>query len=139
MKDKKIISYKSEKIKRIAYNLRSLLTKAVMQEWSRLGDKRSQAGRFRIENKRTDLYSTLHASICICSACNQIARDMVYNAPLREWYCTLCVQEYREYYQRERAIYGDLAEDGDFFETFFWKIAFFSRIHNLMGKIIEQI
>ncbi len=39
MKDKKIIAYKSECSKKIAYNLRKLLTKVVMQEWSRLSDE----------------------------------------------------------------------------------------------------
>lgn len=121
MKDKKIIAYKSEQFKKFAYNLRRLLTKAVMQEWSRLG--REQRGKpteeyIRIENERTGLYGTLHASICICPSCHQIARDMVYNVPLERWYCTLCFQEYREYYQKEKARYGDHAQSGDFYETF---------------------
>ena len=127
MKDKKIIAYKKEQTKKIAFNLRKLLSKAVMKEWSRLGEEqvknKSQAERIRIENKRSDLYIALHASICICPGCHQIARDMVYNAPLKEWYCTLCTQEYRDFYHKNKAIIdqggfvGDFNED--FYETFF--------------------
>lgn len=81
---------------------------------------RSQAERIRIENERSDLYRALNASICECSSCNQTDRDVVYNAPLKEWYCTLCVQEYRDFYHKNKAIYGDLSEDedDDFYETF---------------------
>ena len=123
MKDKKIISYKKEQTKKIAFNLRKLLSKAVMEEWSRLGEEQvnnnSQAERIRIENKRSNLYIALHASICMCPSCHQTGGDMVYNAPLKEWYCTKCAQEYREYYQKEKAIYGDLGvDDGVFYETF---------------------
>lgn len=122
VKDKKIIAYKSERTKKIAYNLRMLLTEAVMQEWDRLRREKvknkSQAERIRIENERSDLYRALDASICICPSCNQCAKNMVYNATLKEWYCSLCVQEYREYYQKEKTIYGDLAENSDFYETF---------------------
>jgi len=85
MKDKKIIAYKSECSKKIAYNLRKLLTKVVMQEWSRLSDEqegKSTLEHIRIGNIRSDLYRALHASICICPGCHQIERNMMYNAYL---------------------------------------------------------
>jgi len=37
MKDKKIISYRSDRIKKIAFNLRGLIRDVIMEEWSRLG------------------------------------------------------------------------------------------------------
>jgi len=136
VKDKKIIAYKTERVKKIAFNLRTLIQKAVMDEWSRLGKEqkefRSEAYRHKmshlrsealakcadIEDERSDLYRALGISICLCSGCSQTDGDMVYNVPLKEWYCTDCAQEYREYYQKEKTIYGDLAEDADFYETF---------------------
>ena len=39
VKDKKIIVYKNEQVKKFAYNLRNLVSKVVMQEWSRLGEE----------------------------------------------------------------------------------------------------
>lgn len=87
MKDKKTIAYNKECIKKIAYNLRKLLTEVVMQEWSRLGEikyekGRAQPERTKIGNIRSDLYRALHASICICPGCHQIERNMMYNAYL---------------------------------------------------------
>ena len=94
-----------------------------MDEWSSLGKEKvknkSQTERIKIENERSDLFRALKASICYCPSCNQSERDMVYNAPLGEWYCTLCVQGYRDFYREQEAIYGDLkVDDNDFYETF---------------------
>lgn len=146
MKDKKVIAYRNKRVKKIAFNLRTLIRKAVMDEWGRLGEEkrriRSEGAKHKItplsdwleisrlknealvkcmdiEDERSDLYGALKASICMCSSCNQHAIDMVYNATLKEWYCILCVQEYCKYYQEEKAIYGVLGvDDGDFYETF---------------------
>ena len=128
MKDKKIIAYKNERIKRIAFNLRGLLRDATMKEWSRLGkikhniytmaknirvtpfsdfqaiyDLREKASvKCRsIENERSELHTALDNSICICSDCNQIDKDMCYNAYQEGWYCTQCVQSYRYFYAKE--------------------------------------
>ncbi len=119
MKDKKTIAYKNERIKKIAFNLRKLLTKAVMREWMRLSDVKDEKGktqsdRTKIENERSDLYRALHASICICPGCHQIKRDMMYNAYLEEWYCTCCVQEYRDFYLKKKAVLDKGGFVGDF-------------------------
>jgi len=127
VKDKKIIAYKNERTKKIANNLRKLIVRAVMQEDRRLGDdkvkNKSQKERIRIENERSDLYGALQASLCICSGCRDASDDMVYNASLKEWYCTQCAQEYREFYHEQKAIYGDryneYYEDEDFYKSFF--------------------
>jgi hypothetical protein len=71
-----------------------------------------------IENERSDLYGALNASICECSCCNQVDRDMVYNAPLKEWYCTLCVQRYRDFYHKKKAILDRGGFVGDYNEGF---------------------
>ena len=78
----------------------------------------SEVHGYRGREKR--LYRALEASICECPSCSQTDRDMVYNAPLKEWYCTLCAQEYRDFYHKNKAIYGDFSEDDDdnFYETF---------------------
>ena len=119
MKDKKIIAYKNECTKKIAFSLRELLTRVVMQEWSRLGEikyekSRTQPERTKIENISSDLYRALDASICICPGCHQIERDMMYNAYLEEWYCTLCVQKYREFYYKKKTILDKGGFVGDF-------------------------
>ena len=122
MKDKKIIAYKKEQTKKIAFNLRKLLVKAVMQKWSRLGEEqvknKSQAERIRIEDDRSDLYIALHVSICMCPGCHQTGGAMVYNATLKEWYCTLCAQEYRDFYHENKAIIDQGGFVGDFNEDF---------------------
>ncbi len=107
MKDKKTIAYKNERMKKIAFNFRRLLTKAVMREWMRLSDVKDEKGktqseRTKIENERSDLYRALDASICICPGCHQVKGDMMYNAYLEEWYCTSCVQEYRDFYYTKK-------------------------------------
>ena len=119
MRDKKIIAYKSECAKKIAYNFRKLLTKVVMQEWERLGDIKyekikAQQDRTELGNERSSLYRALDASICICPGCNQTGRDMVYNAYLEEWYCTACVQRYRDFYSKKKAILDKGGFIGDF-------------------------
>lgn len=123
MKDKRIIAYKSKQVKKIAFSFRELLKKVVMQEWNRLGDKKreknnSQAERIRIDNERSSLYRALEASICECPGCNQTEREMVYNAPLKGWYCTTCVQEYREFYYKNKTILDQGGFVGDFDEDF---------------------
>jgi len=122
VKDKKIIAYKEEQVKNAAFNLRSFLTKAVMQKWSRLGEEqvnnKSQAERIKIENKRSNLFRALKASICYCPGCNQTDRDMVYNAPLKHWFCTQCAQEYRDFYHKKKTIIDQGGFVGDFDEDF---------------------
>ncbi len=104
VRDKKIIAYKNRQTKKFAFNLRRLISEAVMYEWSRLGDKqknKSTVEYINIENKRNDLYKTLDASICLCPGCNQTDKDMYYNATAEVWFCTQCVQEYRDFYIKE--------------------------------------
>jgi len=119
MKDKETIAYKNERIKNIAFNLRKLHTKVVMQEWSRLGEKqknKSTVEYIKIENERSDLRRALDASVCLCPGCHQTDREMVYNAFLEEWYCTCCVQEYIDFYYEKNQI---AEQDGkDFYESF---------------------
>ena len=119
MKDKKTIAYKNERIKRIAFNLRKHLTEVVMDEWSRLGEIKREKGktqleRTNIENEGSDLRRALDASICMCPGCHQIKRDMTYNAYLEVWYCTCCVQEYRDFYYTKKPAIDKGWSVGDF-------------------------
>ncbi len=125
VKDKKIIAYKNERTKKIAYNLRKLIVRVVMAEWGRLGKEQENKPTLEyieIGNERGDLYGALQASICECSSCRDTNDDMEYNATLKEWFCTQCAQEYRDYYHKEKEIYGDhyakVHDDEDFYETF---------------------
>ena len=123
VKDKRIIAHKNEKIKKIAYGLRGFLVKATMKEWSRLGrEKRkrstSQLERIEIEDERSVLMRALDDSICRCSGCFHIKKDMFYNAPLEGWYCTTCAQEYRDFYHKNKAILDQGGFIGDFNEDF---------------------
>ena len=123
VKDRKIISYKRERVKNIAFNLRGLIRDVIMDEWSRLGDiqaykTKSQAERVAIDDDRSNLLRALRNSICLCPGCSQTDRDMVYNAPLKEWYCTLCVQKYRDFYRKKKAILDRGGFVGDFNEGF---------------------
>ena len=99
MKDKKIFAYKNEQVRKIAFNLRSLIRKAVMQEWSRLGKEQKDKPTLeyiKVGDERSYLYRALKASICLCPGCHQTDKEMVYNAPLKHWFCTQCAQEYRD-------------------------------------------
>ncbi len=137
VKDKKIIAYKNERVKKIAFNLRELIKRIAMVEWDRLSKKQrdiplgkikvtSLNGRqilprtpYRdIENKRSNLYKALNRSLCMCSGCHQTDKDMYYNAITQEWYCTLCVQGYREFYQENKTILDQGGFVGDFDEDF---------------------
>ena len=121
MKDKKIIAYRNEQIRRIAYNLRKLIERAVMDEWSRLGQEQEEKSTFqyiKIEDERSVLYRALKASICECPGCRHADRDMVYNATLRHWFCTQCAQEYRDFYRKKKAIIDQGGFVGDFDENF---------------------
>jgi len=121
VKDKKIIAYKNERVKKFAYNLRSLIQEAVMVEWGRLGrnQKNKPALQYiKVENERSDLHRALQASICECPGCRHADRDMVYNAPLKHWFCTQCAQEYRDFYHKKKAIIDQGGFVGDFDEFF---------------------
>lgn len=117
MKDKKTIAYKNEQIRNIAFNLRKLIKNVVMNKWSQLGrNQRNQSTNeyIQIEDERSSLYLMLEASICECSSCYQVDRDMIYNATLKEWYCTTCVEEYRTFYRKNKVF----LEQGGFVEDF---------------------
>lgn len=122
MKDKKIIAYKNERIKKIAFILRALIREAVMDRWMKLHRekvKNKPALQYiKIENERSDLHRALQASICLCPGCRQTDRAMVYNAPLKHWFCTQCAQEYRDFYHKEKAIIDQGGFVGDFDEFF---------------------
>ena len=137
VKDKKIIVYKYERIKKIAFNLRALIRDCVMDEWDRLGKIQGtiQLGKIKvtssncslvlnrnqymdIEDERSVLYRALNNSICICAGCNQTDKSMYYNAYAEGWYCTLCVQEYRDFYHKNKAILDQSGFVGDFDENF---------------------
>ena len=137
MKDKKIIAFKNKRIKKIVFNLRGLIKNRVIDEWDLLGKRQStiRLGKIRvislngslfldrnqymeIEDERSDLYRALNNSLCVCPVCNRTDMDMYYNATVGGWYCTLCVQTYRNFYSKKKAILDRGGFVGDFDEKF---------------------
>ena len=120
VRDKRTITLKDKHIKRIAYGLREVLVKATLKEWSRLGIEKRKKGKLqlelnRIEDERSILYGALDDSICFCAGCSHTDRNMVYKAPLKAWYCTLCTNGYRNFYEKE---FGKNRKDL-FYESFY--------------------
>lgn len=117
MKNKKTIAHKNKRIRKFVYGLREIIVREAMKQWSLLREDKkgkSRLEKIAIEDIRSVLYNALDDSICICSGCNQIKRKMVYNALLKSWFCTLCSQEYRDFYVKE---FGK-DEEGLFYESF---------------------
>jgi len=111
VKDKRIISVKNPKLRKIRDSLRELLFQASSAEWNRIynemkeidaneeGDSipmdelaPSQLKRFRelqdLKNKNREV---ARRSICMCYNCGKPNQDMYYNRPYRTWFCVGCV------------------------------------------------
>ena len=119
MKKKKIISYRDDRIKKIARTLRLLIRDAVLDEDSRLGDLRSISKRsdYKIQQQREQLLGELDKSICMCSRCRKSDRDMVFNPFLEEWWCTQCYQEMSDFYYKQPSFFNNEHEE-EYYKTF---------------------
>ena len=137
MKKKKSIFIKDQKLQRIRDNLRKILIGTVRDKRINLRSEinaisRDSEGRLRMnrtpsENaelqKLRDMKSQISEltdkSICYCTACKQINKDMAYNPTLEAWYCVECSEEFRDYYYQQKIKKQKGKFLGDYYEPFF--------------------
>ncbi len=137
MKKKKSIVIKDPKLQRIRNNLREILIKMFQNKDIKLtseidaisrdseGQLRmhltpSESAEFkRLKDIRSQISEIVDKSICYCTGCKQINKDMAYNAKLKRWYCLECSEEFRDHYyqQKIRKQKGEFL--GDYHEFFF--------------------
>ena len=122
MKKKKIIAYRTEKIKKVAIGLRELIRKATMKRESELGEldtwkqqnkRKSQS----IQQQRYKLLEELGKSICKCPRCRQSDRDMIFNPFLEEWWCAQCYQDMKNSYYEDKSLFSEEGEE-EYYKTF---------------------
>jgi len=127
VKVKKVVAHKDERIRKIAYNLRSLLKNLVLdkdvalnEDWEReyweMGNKKKAR---IIQSQKEELYNALDKSICRCPDCKRSDRDMVFNPAIQEWWCTQCYREMGEYYCKKKEILDKGGFVGDFNEKYY--------------------
>ena len=112
MKDKRIISVKNPKLRKIRDELREVLNCFAEAEWNKIFDERKrflydtdgkrrtvddmkpeEVKQFRelqsLKNKNREI---ARKSICMCYNCGKPDQDMFYNYPYRAWFCVECVK-----------------------------------------------
>ena len=124
MKKKKIIAYRDERIKKVAFNLRQLVRKATMERDSELGDLHRKAWKQKNRNKSKsiqqqiyNLLEELDKSICMCPRCRKSDRDMIFNPLLEEWWCAQCYQDMRNSYYEDKPLFSEEGEE-EYYKTF---------------------
>ena len=123
MKDKRIISVKDPKLRKIRDGLRMLLVQASSAEWNKIYDEMeglrfdkdenrisvddwtpSQLKRFReLQRLKNENRKMGEKSICMCFNCGKSDQDMYYNYPYRAWFCVECVEFLRKGYAKMKA------------------------------------
>lgn len=136
MKEKKTIVIKDSLLRRIRNNFRRILILETSKRRGRIRDRRiaiehDLSGDLRdlsTEEKRkvidlctlsNHLSQGLTESICVCSKCQAIDKDMTYNSTFKKWYCVDCFNGLRDIYFREKPL---MVQEGDwdaFNEKFF--------------------
>lgn len=116
MKEKKTIVVKDPHLRKLRYNLRMIIIKAVSFEWNKLHTEEEQIlyddlgdakrmdsleiEQFRdIEQKKQFLRNIEDKSICLCPSCQRTDLDMTYNPKLETWFCTNCYGISKRYYR----------------------------------------
>lgn len=137
MKKKRSIVIKDPKLRRIRNNLRKILIGTVQgrridltsgidaisrdsEGQLRMNLTPSERAEFkRLKDIRSQINELTDKSICYCTACKQINKDMTYNPTLEKWYCVECFEEFRDHYyqQKIRKQKGEFL--GDYHEFFF--------------------
>lgn len=113
MKQKRIISIKDARLRKIRNNFRSLWISATHRIWDDLFDDEDELYRknmtnselyqlSRIQQKKQDLKSMLDQSICLCPVCQQIDQDMVFNPVTKRWFCVDCYEMNRKFYRHTK-------------------------------------
>lgn len=119
MKKKRTIIIKNPKLRKIRDNFRSLWIEWGQKMWFELNEEykeihydknkrprhpndysneeRQLVGHIKSKMREIDNY--VDNSICKCIVCGKGDRDMTYNPIDKEWYCTKCYQENKEFYK----------------------------------------
>jgi hypothetical protein len=142
VKDKRIISIKNPKFRKIRDELRKVWLQASNKEWDKIynemedidsdseGDSipmdelvPSQLNRFRELQQLKSLNEEIgRKSICMCYTCGKPDQDMYYNHPYRAWFCVGCASLAKAHHARieEKKEHGDYMCDDDngFSQTF---------------------
>lgn len=123
MKDKRIISVKDPKLRKIRNELREVLLQARRAEWREIYDEMkeidsneegdsipmdelapSQLRRFReLQQLENENRETGRKSICMCYNCGKADQDMYYNHSYRAWFCIECVKFLQKGYAKMKA------------------------------------
>ena len=102
MKHNKKIILKSERLRKIRYNLRRIIINCVYDEIEILRNFANMYGAildltpeeekevYFLQGTKQELLSALNKSICVCNLCSNDDRDMVYIELYDAWYCTKC-------------------------------------------------
>lgn len=124
MRKKRIVAYREERIKKIAFNLRQLLRDVVIDYDSYLGGLNSNSWlqddkekSYLIQQQRGHLMSALRKSICMCPRCRKSDRDMIFNLGLKEWWCMQCYREMRDCYYEQKSLFSEEGEE-EYYKTF---------------------
>ena len=123
MKDKRIISIKDPKLRKIRNEFREVWLQARDSERSKLGNEMkvidsdekgdsipmnelvpSQLKRFReLQQLRNKINEIGKKSICMCYTCGKPDQDMYYNHPYRAWFCVECATLAKSHHARIKA------------------------------------
>ncbi len=102
MKDNRRVILKTERFRKIRFNLRRIIIDSVYDEIEILRNylklyrailestPKEQKEVFFLQGTKQELIRALNRSICVCSICTKDDRDMVYIKSHNEWYCTKC-------------------------------------------------
>lgn len=131
MEHGKKIAYKTAQIRQIAYKLRHLIRKAVLERKSKIHRNFSRLvrkpqrlrQRFNdkidtLRKKEADLNKALDNSICICPGCGRSDKVMIYYQKLGQWWCEPCFKDRAEFYYEMKPIIDAGGFVGDFDEKF---------------------
>jgi len=142
VKDKRIISIKDSKLRRIRNEMREVLNCFLEAEWKNAfnnqkrflynidGKRRTiddmsseELQHFRmLQQKQNEIRKIGDHSICTCYTCGKPDQDMYYNHPYRAWFCVECANLAKSHHTRikEKKRHGEYTCDSDdeFSKTF---------------------
>ena len=114
MRGKRIIRLRNSKLRKVRYELRTLLVresdKRIIAKIKEKGDLRrsgeySDEKYYKLYDQEIQLRKLLKASICSCATCSDMKKDHVFIPKTREWYCEICLE------RLQKADYFQLLDD----------------------------
>jgi len=99
VKRKKVIRIKDPYLRKIRYNLRMLIIKAVevknsqlRKEFSRLYKMGNKEEAHKVNKEIQKNTSDLGRSICVCEVCGTAKEDLLYIPKYKSWFCVACAK-----------------------------------------------